>query len=179
LARAAQGDPLRPLAGAGDLFSESFVSFDYSDRYLFNPLTARLVAELVAAFCDRDSEVIVRTLAARRDRGQPREGSLLHDDWTDLDTRTRVLELLLTEIAPAARVLPSQATAHRRRLDFRTGTRSGSIFLDQGVGSWRVRGHILFDHRANVAAQIAAVKRPFSIANSPDGTFAGVRLGAV
>jgi DEAD/DEAH box helicase domain-containing protein len=161
------------------VFSEPFVSFDYSDRYLFNPLTARLVAELVAAVCDRDSEVIVRTLAARRDRGQPREGSLLHDDWTDLDTRTRVLELLLTEIAPAARVLPSQATAHRRRLDFRTGTRSGSIFLDQGVGSWRVRGHILFDHRANVAAQIAAVKRPFSIANSPDGTFAGVRLGAV
>ena len=116
------------------VFSEPFVSFDYSDRYLFNPLTARLVAELVAAFCDRDSEVIIRTLAARRDRGQPREGSLLHDDWTDLVTRTRVLEQLLTEIAPAARVLPSQATAHRRRLDFRTGTRSGSIFLDQGVG---------------------------------------------
>lgn len=161
------------------VFSKPFVLFDYSDRYLFNPLTARLVAELVAAFCHRDSKVTIRTLAARRDRGQRREGSLLQDDWTDLDTRTRVLEQLLTEIAPAARVLPSQATAHRRRLDFGTSTRCGSIFLDQGMGSWRVRGRILFDHRANIATQIAALKRPFSIANSPDGTFAGVRLGAV
>jgi hypothetical protein len=82
---------------------------------------------------------------------------------------------MLTEVAPLAQVEGVPSAAHRRRLDFRTSDGSGTIYFDQGVGSWRV-SNISFDHSAPMPDQVRALKQSFSIANISDGTFIAVRM---
>lgn len=158
------------------LFAGPLEELVYSDRYLFSPLTARLVAELVRGFCGPDTVVKVRTLPARRDAREPRRGTRIQDDWVDLSVRNLVLEQTLTDTAPGARLELAADIPHRRRLDFKAKGGAGTIYLDQGVGSWRTASRVFFDHDRSIAAQVAELKRPFAIVNGADGTFIGVRL---
>ena len=161
----------------GGLFVEPVEELLYCDRYLFSPLTVRLVAELVRGFCGAGSRVKVRTLPGRRDGRDPRGGNRLHDDWIDLNRRNEVLAQMLSDVVPAARVEFATDIPHRRRLDFKTRGRSGTIYLDQGVGSWKVAGRVFFDHDRASSWQVAELKRPFQVANGPEGTFIAIRLG--
>jgi hypothetical protein len=61
-------------------------------------------------------------------------------------------------------------------LDFRTPGGTGTIFFDQGVGSWTPVGDDSFDHRLDVDEQLAELAKPFAIANGRDGTFFAIRL---
>lgn len=157
------------------VLSAPFVSINYADRYLFSPLTVRLVTELVAGLATENTTVKVTTLAGRPD-GRTRGGRLVHSDWTDLSSRSLVLGQMLAKVAPKSVVDLQIRMGHRRRLDFVTERGSGTIFFDQGVGSWQASSRIEFDHLASAHEQIEALEEPFAIVNGPEGTFVGVRL---
>jgi hypothetical protein len=157
------------------LFSEPLLELVYSDRYLFSPLTVRLVTELVRGFCDAESLVKVRTVPARRDGREP-GGTRLQDDWSDLSRRNKVLAQMLSEAAPRAQLELVSNMPHRRRLDFKARSDSGTVYFDQGVGSWRTVGRILFDHDRLVDDQVQELGRPFEIVNGAEGTFIAIRL---
>lgn len=180
-----------PAAGFGERLKEMIASRDselarafaapcvelvYSDRYLFNPLTVRLVAEICRSFSDTSTRIEVRTLAQRRTPRRLRPPRARRDDWDDITQRNMVFEHVLGSIAPAARLSTSLDLPHRRRLDFRTVSGSGTIFFDQGVGSWSASSASDFDGLLPVAEQIVAIDEPFGVANHPEGTFLAVRL---
>jgi DEAD/DEAH box helicase domain-containing protein len=149
-------------------------SLTYSDRYIFNPIAVRLVTELLGGFVETDTKVKVITLAARPD-GRTRPGRWIYTDWADLGTRAQVLGQMLAEIAPRAVLDLQNRLGHRRRLDFQTERGAGTIFFDQGVGSWEAAG-VAFDHLAPATEQIKALREPLTIVNKPEGTFVAVRL---
>ncbi len=150
------------------------LKIEYSDRYLFNPLSVRLLAELIRGFGDEHTEVVVRTLGARRGL-PPHPGKRLHRDWQDLRARNAVLSRLLADVAPLSRIQTEKQAPHRRRLDFSTPEGSGTIFFDQGVGSWRTFDEP-FDHEASIDTQVENLRQHFVVKNNPEGTFLAVRL---
>ncbi len=152
------------------------VELVYSDRYLFNPLTIRLVAEICRGLGDASTRIEIKTLAQRRSQRRLRPPRARREDWDDITQRDTVFEHILGTIAPTARLSTSLDLPHRRRLDFRTARGSGTIFFDQGVGSWIVSSAGDFDGLQPIANQIAAIDEPFEIANNPEGTFVAVRL---
>ncbi len=151
------------------------LSLQYSDRYLFSPLTVRLVSELVDGFDMRNGEVTVTTLGART-TGQARDARLIQSDWSDLGDRATLMRQLLAEVAPNSTVQLVHRMGHRRRLDFATDRGSITIFFDQGVGSWRVVGRVPFDHLVDTSRQLRALKGPFDIRNDAEGTYLAARL---
>jgi len=157
------------------VLSAKFLSLWYSDRYLFSPLAVRLVTELVSGFADKAAQVKVTTLAARPD-GRSRPGHWIYTDWPDLGTRSQVLAQMLADIAPGSVVDLQKRVAHRRRLDFVTERGSGTLFFDQGVGSWTTATRTDFDHFAPMTEQIDKLRKPLAITNGPEGTFVGVQL---
>ncbi|MBZ9700972.1 MULTISPECIES: DEAD/DEAH box helicase [unclassified Mesorhizobium] len=158
------------------VLSEPCSELRYSDRYLFSPLVVRLVAELFAGFANANTAIFVDTLVQRRDNRRPRIGKTLKDDWPDVADRNVVFQHLLAQIAPAGRLNLHQDVPHRRRLDFRTPRGSGTIFFDQGVGSWVTASVVAFDPMAPIADQLRAVDAPFVVENGPNGTFFASRL---
>jgi hypothetical protein len=168
---------VRHLPEFARVFSAPLLSITYSDRYLFNPVSVRLLIELVDAFSDLNTEVTIRTLAAKSD-ARPRPGSWIYTDWPDLAVRRLVLTQMLSEIAPKVRVEleRGRGLGHRRRLDFRSIHGSGVIFFDQGVGSWTNTRRVPFDHHAPISEQITALRAPLRVANGLGGTFIAVRL---
>ncbi|WP_119271988.1 Zn-binding domain-containing protein [Taklimakanibacter deserti] len=157
------------------VLSAKFLSLSYSDRYIFSPLAVRLVTELIAGFANMDTEVTIITLSGRPD-GRPRSGRWLHTDWPDLGIRSFVLEQMLAAVAPRSSVDLRNRLGHRRKLDFRTERGAGTIFFDQGVGSWSTPNRVEFDHYAPVGSQIYALNQPLKITNGPEGTFVAVRI---
>ncbi|AQR74192.1 DEAD/DEAH box helicase [Sphingomonas sp. LM7] len=158
-----------------DVFSGPCTEICYSDRYLFSPLVVRLVVEMLRGLSDGNTRIEIETLAQRKSNYRPGRGKL-KDDWQDEADRDLVFRHLLGTISAAARLAPSQSVAHRRRLDFKTARGSGTIFFDQGVGSWAVSSNEGFDMRANHTDQLVAIEKPFTITNGADGTFFAIRL---
>lgn len=159
----------------GDVLKGRFVSLSYSDRYLFSPLAVRLVTELVAGFVNAETSVTITTLSART-TGRAHASRVMSADWADLGERALLLQQLLAEVAPRSVVDLKQRMGHRRRLEFVTDRGSGTIFFDQGVGSWKTDGRVSFDHLGEIGEQLAALKEPFVIKNDPEGTYLAVRL---
>lgn len=158
------------------VFAEPCLELRYSDRYLFSPLVVRLVVELFAGFADAGTAVYVDTLIQRRDGRRPRIGKLLKDDWSDVADRNVIFEHLLASVAPTAKLILHQQLPHRRRLDFKTASGSGTVFFDQGVGSWTAKAAIPFDPLATMQDQLDAIRAPFLVENGPSGTFFASRL---
>lgn len=163
-------------ASLASALAGSCTEIRYSDRYLFSPLVARLVTEMIRGFSDADTSIVVSTLVQRKGNGRPKVGSVLKDDWQDVATRNVVLEHMLAQIQPTARLELHLDIPHRRRLDFRTATGAGTIFFDQGVGSWNAVGDAGFDSLGDVADQLIAIDRPLLIENGSNGTFFATRL---
>jgi hypothetical protein len=158
-----------------DVLSEPCLEIRYTDRYLFSPLVLRLLTELLRGLAGPATRLEIETLAQRR--SPPRRGrGLLQDDWQDPAVRDVVLRHLLGTVTPTVQLNLHQGVAHNRRLEFRSRRGSGTIFFDQGVGSWSVSGNEGFDMRADHAAQLQEIEKPFTVANGPDGTFFAVRL---
>lgn len=172
---------LKSLLAARDetlaaILSEPCIEMRYSDRYLFSPLVVRLATELFAGFCDANTSLIVDTLAQRRDHRRPRPGRTLKEDWADVSDRNVVFQHLLGRISTGASLVLHQQVPHRRRLDFRTPRGAGTIFFDQGVGSWMTSGKVDFDQGMAIADQMRAVLSPFTIENGSHGTFFACRV---
>jgi hypothetical protein len=175
------GPKLRSLLIAGNeslasALAGPFTELCYSDRYLFSPLAVRLVAELLGGFANSATRLEINTLEQRRDYRKPPMGKYLNNDWQDMAARNRVLEHLIEKISPSAKVNLYRDLPHRRRLDFKTERSSGTIFFDQGVGSWRTSNSVPFDPMASFTDQLRAASVPFAIVNGPDGTFVASRL---
>ncbi|WP_456835826.1 DUF1998 domain-containing protein [Bradyrhizobium sp. USDA 4509] len=168
------------LAGRNDtlaaVLSEPCIELRYSDRYLFSPLVVRLVSELLRGFSDQNTEIFVDTLLQRRDQRRPKMGTTVKDDWADMDSRTVVFEHLLKGVSATARLGLHQDLAHRRRLSFRTARGEGTIFFDQGVGSWSAVGSVAFNPMAAIGDQLQAIQAPFLVKNGGNGTFLACRL---
>jgi hypothetical protein len=158
-----------------DVLSEPCTKIRYSDRYLFSPLVVRMTTEMLRGFADTNTAIEIETYAQRKSKFRPRRGRL-KDDWENELDRDFVLRHLLQGVSTSATLTLSQGVAHRRRLDFETPRGSGSIFFDQGVGSWIVDGNDGFDNRAALADQLEEIEKAFTVANGPDGTFFAVRL---
>ncbi len=151
------------------------VEFSYSDRYLFNPLTVRLVTSMAAAFCDATTKLVVRTASQRSDR-QTRPGRLIHDDWQDITDRDEVFRHLLAEVTPTASITVEHNLPHRRMLTLTTVNGRIIVYFDQGVGSWRATSQAF--RQSAVQDQLKQIKLPFSVFNGRDGTFVAIRLEA-
>jgi hypothetical protein len=153
-------------------FAGRCLELRYSDRYLYSPLVVRLAYELFAGFADEQTRIEVVTQASRFSR--PKRGETVRYDWPDMATRNFVFEHLLGQIGPNTTLNTSSEIPHRRRLDFRTATAAGTIFFDQGLGSWNSEQP--FDNLADDAVQLRNISEPFRVENGPAGTFAAVRL---
>lgn len=151
------------------------VRLRYEDRYLFTPLMARLLAELVSAFADSATVVEVRTLAERH---SPRKRPCVKvgDDWPNMTQRDEVLRHVIGRTTPHLRLDTVVAMGHRRRLDIVTAEGAATLFFDQGLGSWTAVADPAFDSNAPIADQIAATEAPMSVLNSPEGTYFALRL---
>jgi len=104
--------------------------------------------------------VTVRTLAARPDR-RIRDGNRIRTTGRIFRSATSCWNTT-GETAPKARLLPTSDLPHRRRVDFRTATWSGTIFLDQGVRSWRVQGRIHSAPKTGQPSKVAALRKTIS-----------------
>lgn len=149
----------------------------YTDRYLFSPLTVRLVGELLAGLADSSARIKVRTLAVRPG-GEAKGGKKIDKDWRTIADRDLTLHAILGGISPRASLETSHNAPHRRRLDFRAASASGTIFFDQGVGSWRTARDTPFDFATAPSDQINQARQMFEVVNNPHGTFVAVRLNA-
>jgi hypothetical protein len=154
-----------------EVLSAPCIELQYSDRYLFSPLVVRLVSELLAGFSDPSTGIVVDTLLQRRDQRRPRVGTTMRDDWPDMDARRAIFEHLLKRISPTARLGLHQDLPHRRRLSFRTTRGQGTIFFDQGVGSWMSVRPVAFDPMASIPEQLRAIQEPFLVESGKNGTF--------
>jgi DEAD/DEAH box helicase domain-containing protein len=158
-----------------DVLAEPCFAIRYTDRYLFSPLVLRLLTELLRGMADSGTRIEIETLAQRK--SHPRRGrGLLKDDWQDEADRNLVLRHLMGTITPTAQLNLHQDVAHNRRLEFRGRRGSGTIFFDQGVGSWSVSANEGFDMRADAATQLREIEKPFTVANALSGTFFAIRL---
>ena len=158
------------------VFGDPCLELTYSDRCLFSPLVARLVTEFLMGFASPNTVINVDTLIQRRDGRRPRVGSTLRDDWPDVTERDVVLRHMLATIVRTAKLRLHQHLPHRRRLVFRSPKGSGTIFFDQGVGSWTTQGVVPFDPMASTQVQLASIQASFVVENGANGTFFAVRL---
>jgi len=148
----------------------------YSDRYVFSPLSALLVAELVGAFADRsDAKIVVRTRGTSKSLHATPPWQV-HHDWTTQSDRMAVLQKLLARISKGARVNLDDATPHRRTLILKSEACALELTLDQGVGPWQPADRYRFDFGRSPEEQVQAlVKDPIRIANAPLSTFVVIR----
>ncbi|MGX1742109.1 DEAD/DEAH box helicase [Bosea sp. NPDC055353] len=172
------GERLKTLLRSGSpeldrVLSGSCIAITYTDKYVSSPLVVRLVTEVVRAFANPATRVEVVTLAQRQSPGRRSGG--LSGDWKDFGTRDLVLLGGLSTVSPLSKVRHQEKIQHRRELRIVTTAGAGSLFLDQGVGSWRVEP-TPFNHESPVQEQIAALALPFSISNAAHGTFLAIKL---
>ncbi len=140
---------LAPLE-VGALRAAGVVSLAYSDRYLLQAYTLRLLAEVMqtAPGAARAARSVVLARADRAATG-PR---FVYDGFESDAQRLAVLEALM----PAAeiRLLPKSELPHHRALVAALGDgRRLTILLDQGFGGWRVADNSRHDFAAPAAAQ--------------------------
>src|SRR3546814_2809576 len=85
-------------------------------RYLFTPLMARLLSEVVAAFGDSATNVEVRTLAERHSPRR-RPSTKVGDDWPDMTQRDEILRHVIGRTTSRVRLETVVSLGHRRRHD--------------------------------------------------------------
>jgi ATP-dependent helicase YprA (DUF1998 family) len=147
-------------------------SFTYSDRYLFSPLSVRLLYEVlkIATRGGQDGRkvpMVIRTQGERRDSRGGYTDQINHD-WGNASVRKAVLEAVMARagVQATVRLEDLRSLAHGRTLDieYDDGGRV-EILFDQGLGYWKVRGRVPFDFNANVPRQAEALARaPVTVA---------------
>ena len=129
--------------------SDRIIGLRYQDRYLFSPLSVRLLFEILRGLREKTGEesfqvnsLIIDTLACRPQTGHMnRPQQFLWSDWDDDDMRETVLNVVFREIGfhTQVRLAYGRQAAHGRLLEI--GFESGAnmtIRFDQGVSYWRI-----------------------------------------
>lgn len=148
-------------AQAGDLFRRAadgaLKEVIYTDRYVFSPLSALLVAEVAGAFARRtEAKIIVRTRPASRSVHATPPWQVQHD-WTTQADRVAVLHKLLSRTSNGARVNLDDTTPHRRTLVLKWERGALEINFDQGVGPWQPAERYRFDFGKSTEDQMFAL----------------------
>ena len=148
----------------------------YTDRYVFSPLSALLLAELVGSFARRSgAKIVVRTRAASKSVHASPPWQVQHD-WTTQADRVTVLQKLLARISSGARVNLDDATPHRRTLLLQCEDHALELTLDQGVGAWQPAERCLFDFGRSPEEQAQALlKTAPRVKNPATSTFVVIR----
>lgn len=129
---------------------------EYTDRYLLNPLSLRLLAEVMVAMPGTKAPPTRTILTARQDRAEPKGWAIFHSFPDDSMRRTLVEALLpraIVEIRSKAALLHARSMA----LVLGDGQRI-TFLLDQGFGAWRAEGQPRHDFSSDPVAQARALK---------------------
>lgn len=119
----------------------------YEDRYLFSPLSIRLLFELIKGLRrdvgdERWSAPVIQvdTLASKWSHGKRRAPPrFLWDDWDNQEIRHQVVGELLGKLGGELRMNYHKSQSHARRLLVEFGEEGRLVLrFDQGVGYWRV-----------------------------------------
>src|SRR5579862_2783575 len=164
------GDLLRSVLNGG------LKEIVYTDRYLFSPLSALLLTELVGAFAGRSRpDVLVHTRAASKSVHATPPWQVQHD-WTTQSDRVAVLQKLLGRFTQRARVDLDDATPHRRTFVLKAEAGVVELTLDQGVGPWQPADRYRFDFGQPPQEQAQALLRtPIKVTNAGPATFVVIR----
>ena len=138
----------------GGMRTAGVARLHYSDRYLLQAYTLRLLAEVIRAAPGANAAVVAIDLAP--DNRAPLEPRFLHQNFQTGETRTEVLSALIP--GAKVRVLPKGELPHYRalRADLADGRRL-EILLDQGFGAWRVDEKTRHDFNASSTAQARSI----------------------
>lgn len=143
-----------PLAVAA-MKTVGVVSLTYSDRYLLQPYTLRLLTEVVENLPSPAGASISLKLAFA-DRLQP-NAQLVHDGFPEDSMRAGVLRAML----PSTSVSVSRKTdlPHHRAFEAELADgRTLTILLDQGFGAWKVERQVRHDFSAIHGLQAKQLK---------------------
>jgi len=120
----------------------------YQDRYLFSPISVKVLLEIIKGLRDRAGEMRwpdpvmeIKTLKRCPKKDGSKQPKYLGSNWNDNEVRAEVIQTLFSEVGmrPQVQLDSRQNLAHGRLLDFvfASGKRL-RIRFDQGVSYWRV-----------------------------------------
>jgi DEAD/DEAH box helicase domain-containing protein len=133
-------------------------SVTYSDRYLRNPLTLRLLAEILKHLPGRSDATQIKVITAEQVATRF-DARVLQDNWPDDGIRAATMRTALpgvvVEFQPQARCPhPRQMLLHW------SDGRQLRLHLDQGLGPWRTSGRpIAFDASRPADVQVRELDR--------------------
>lgn len=124
------------------LLKEKIAKVEYSDKYLFTPLSLAILKEIVVGLKilvgdERwmNAPLTVHTSSSRTSEYRGRHG-FVNSDWLNSQERTNVLISLFDQLKISAKVETTQQ--HSRALNiFFTNGKTLTIRMDQGVSYWR------------------------------------------
>lgn len=133
----------------------------YRDRYLVTPLHASLLFQIIHSLensISKETRIEIATADIRPSHIAP---DLISDNWSSQESRDQVVRGILENITGTAVRLESKNrrdVAHNRelQLNFESGE-CIKVYLDEGVGCWRISGRKSFDFTAGVNRQIKLV----------------------
>jgi hypothetical protein len=126
---------------------DSIIGLEYCDRYLFSPLSAALLVEIVKGLKSTvgPNRWVINSLEIRTTRMVSEDGSWnpnkLWSNWPDSAIRDEVLRSMLQRMGIPATLNLSERNEmeHGRSMDIELSTgKRLTIRLDQGVGYWQV-----------------------------------------
>jgi len=135
---------------------------EYTDRYLLNPLSLRLLVEVMVAMPGTKATPTRTILTARQDRAEPTGWAIFHS-FPDDSMRRALVEALLPTATVEIRSKAALPHARSMALVLGDGQRI-TLLLDQGFGAWRAEGQPRHDFSSDPGAQARALKaRVFSV----------------
>ena len=126
--------------------TKKIVEIHYVDRYLFNPLSVALLAELVMGLKTQSGparwglpKISIET-ARNQNTGESYLSGAIWTDWSDSNLRDQILKYMLGSMSSQVQLQIEEKSAlrHARILEvFFDGGSSMTLRLDQGVSYWR------------------------------------------
>jgi len=133
----------------------------YNDRYICCPLSAALLLQIINFLVENGSLGRAEINTAQFNGRQSKNPRLMRHNWERSQAMENVLYKLLLNIGvqPQVNVLPRNKLPHARSLVLEyENDRELTIYLDQGMGYWRVMGKdIPFNFQGNVDVQVKEI----------------------
>lgn len=163
-----------PLA-VGAMRTAGVTALRYTDRYLLQAHTLRLLAEVLRAAPGAQGAPLHLDLGG--DDRPPVAPRLIHHNFPADTQRAEVLRAMLP--GAAVQLHPRSTLAHHRALSAElTDGRRLVVLLDQGFGGWSAKGHTRHDFAAPATAQARALLNAgFDIAGGSPGAPIALQLG--
>ena len=135
----------------------------YRDRYLVTPLHAALLSRVLSGLAEQLDPSAVINIDTMELYGDKRSPQAISHNWTVVTMRNDVLRGLLEETLDrkvVLRVKQRREIEHRRelRIEWDSGATT-TLWLDEGMGCWRVSGYRVFGFTSGVMQQIRELKK--------------------